>query len=71
MVFPHRPDLPDSQEQRDSFLEKAAKPDVTVLHCRIPSAMHRRLRHLVVDEDSNMTSMVIQMLEEGLKRRGA
>ena len=71
MVFARKPELADSQEQRDSFLEKAGKPDVTVLHCRIPTPLHRRLRHLVVDEDSNMTNMVIQMLEEGLERRGA
>ena len=70
MVFASRPESSDNQEQREAFREQAAAPNVTVLHCRIPSDMHRRLRHLVVDEDSSVTAMVIEMLEEGLQRRG-
>ena len=70
MAFSRRPESPDDQERREAFREQAAVPDVTVLHCRIPSDVHRRLRHLVVDEDSSVTAMVIEMLEEGLQRRG-
>ena len=70
MAFSRRPEFPDDQERREAFREQAAAPDVTVLHCRIPSAVHRRLRHLVVDQDSSVTAMVIEMLEEGLQRRG-
>ncbi len=70
MAFSRRPESPDDQERREAFREQAAAPDVTVLHCRIPSAVHRRLRHLVVDQDSSVTAMVIEMLEEGLQRRG-
>ena len=70
MVFASRPESSDNQERREAFQEQAAAPNVTVLHCRIPSELHRRLRHLVVDEDSNVTAMVIEMLEEGLQRRG-
>ena len=32
----------------------------------IPSELHRRLRHLVVDEDSSVTAKVIEMIQEGL-----
>ena len=70
MTFARRPESPDNQDQREAFREKAAAPNVTVLHCRIPSELHRRLRHLVVDEDSSVTAMVIEMLEESLQRRG-
>ena len=70
MAFSRRPESPDDQERREVFREQAAAPDVTVLHCRIPSDVHKRLRHLVVDEDSSVTAMVIEMLEEGLQRRG-
>lgn len=70
MTFARRPETPDNQDRREAFREQAAAPNVTVLHCRIPSELHRRLRHLVVDEDSNVTAMVIEMLEEGLQRRG-
>ena len=70
MVFSSRPESSDNQEARDAFREQAAAPNVTVLHCRIPSELHRRLRHLVVDEDSNLTAMVTQMIEEGLQKRG-
>jgi predicted HicB family RNase H-like nuclease len=70
MAFARRPESPDNQERRETFREQAGAPNVTVLHCRIPSELHRRLRHLVVDEDSSVTAMVIEMLEEGLQRRG-
>ena len=33
-------------------------------------AQNRRLRHLVVDEDSSVTAKVIEMIQEGLERRG-
>ena len=70
MTFARRPDTSDNQERREAFREQAAAPDVTVLHCRIPSELHRRLRHLVVDEDTSVRAMVIEMLREGLERRG-
>ena len=70
MTFSRRPESPDNQERREAFLEKAAAPNVTVLHCRIPSDLHRRLRHLVVDDDSNVTATVIEMIQEGLEKRG-
>ena len=70
MTFARRPESPDSLERREAFREQAAAPNVTVLHCRIPSKLHRRLRHWVVDEDSSVTAMVIEMLEEGLEKRG-
>ena len=70
MTFARRPETSGSQDRREAFREQAAAPDVTVLHCRIPSELHRRLRHLVVDENSSVTAMVIEMLREGLERRG-
>ena len=70
MTFARRPESPDNQGLRETFQEQTAAPDVTVLHCRIPSELHKRLRHLVVDEDSSVTAMVIEMLGEGLERRG-
>ena len=75
MAFARRPESPDNQERREAFragrrARRRRRWNVTVLHCRIPSELHRRLRHLVVDEDSSVTAMVIEMLEEGLQRRG-
>ena len=70
MTFAQGPESPDSLERKEAFREQAAAPDVTVLHCRLPSELHRRLRHWVVDEDSSVTAMVIEMLEEGLEKRG-
>lgn len=70
MTFARRPETSGSHDRREAFREQAAAPDVTVLHCRIPSELHKRLRHLVVDEDSSVTAMVIEMLTEGLERRG-
>ena len=41
-----------------------------MLHCRIPTELHRRLRHLMVDEGTNVTALVIDFLEAGLQQRG-
>ena len=43
---------------------------VTVLHCRIPTELHHRLRHLMVDEGTSVTALVIDFLEAGLQQRG-
>ena len=40
------------------------------LHCRIPTELHRRLRHLMVDEGTSVTALVIAFLEAGLQQRG-
>ena len=37
MTFARRPETSGNQERREAFREQAAAPDVTVLHCRIPS----------------------------------
>ena len=52
-----------------AFREQAAASDVMMLHCRIPSALHSQLRRLEEDEDSGLTAIVIEMMEEGLPRR--
>ena len=44
--------------------------DVTVPHCRIPPELHRRLRHLMVDEGCSVTALVNDFLEAGLRERG-
>ena len=43
-----------------------------LLCCIVESRLNcsRRLRHLVVDEDSSVTAKVIEMIQEGLERRG-
>ena len=40
------------------------------LHCRIPTELHRRLRHLMVDDGTSVTALVIAFLEAGLQQRG-
>ena len=69
MTFSRRPETGDNQGQREAFRGQAAA-DVTVLHCRIPTELHRRLRHLMVDEGTSVTALVIDFLEEGLQQRG-
>ena len=74
MTFSRRPEIGDNQAQRETlretFREQAAAADVTVLHCRIPTELHRRLRHLMVDEGTSVTALVISFLEAGLQQRG-
>ena len=70
MTMPRRPVSDDNQGRREAFREQAGASDVTVLHCRIPTELHKRLRHLVVDEGTNVTALVIDLLESGLQQRG-
>ena len=69
MTLARRHQSPRNQEHKGAFREQPGAPDYTVPHCRIPSELHRRLRHLVVDGDSNVTAMVVEMLEKGLHRQ--
>ena len=65
MTFSRRPETGDNQGQRETFRERAAAADVTVLHCRIPTELHRRLRHLMVDEGTSVTALVIELSGSG------
>ena len=51
------------EERREAFINQAAAADTAQLHCLIPSDMHRKLRVLAAQEDTNMTALVITALE--------
>ena len=63
MTLPSRPNRGDHEQERRTFREQAAASDVTVLHCRIPTSLHRRLRHWTVDEETSVTGEVVKALE--------
>ena len=52
------------EERREEFVNRAAAADTAQLHCLIPSDMHRQLRVMAAQEDTNMTALVITALED-------
>lgn len=50
--------------RRETFVNQAAATDTAQLHCLIPADMHRQLRVLAAQEDTNMTALVITAIED-------
>lgn len=42
-----------------------------VLYIRVSRELHKRLRHLAIEDDSSVTSLVLTAIEEWLDRRDA
>ena len=57
-------------QQADEFINQASAADTVQLHCLIPKNTHRRIRMLAVQEDSNITALVIEALDALLDQRG-
>lgn len=57
-------------QQADEFISQASAAETVQLHCLIPKDTHRRIRMLAVQEDSNITSLVIEALDILLAQRG-
>ena len=58
------------EERREAFINQAAAADTAQLHCLIPSDMHRQLRVMAAQEDTNMTALVITAITDFLAARG-
>ena len=70
MIFPTEPETSDTQQAKDAFKVQASASEVTVLHCRIPTRLHRRLRYLTIDDGTSVTAEAVRALEMYLASLG-
>lgn len=69
MTMHSRPSRKGRDQQADEFINQAAAVETVQLHCMIPKDTHRRIRMLAVQEDTNITNLVIEALDALLDRR--
>ena len=53
----------DDQQGRSDFLNRAIGEDTAKLQCWIPSDLHHWLKVKALDRRTNMTALVIEVLE--------
>ena len=51
------------QQARESFVDQASAEDKKRLHCFIPAGLHRQLKQMALDADTDMTVLVVEALE--------
>jgi hypothetical protein len=57
-----------NQDEREAFIKQAAA-DTTRLHCFIPTGLHHQLKLRAVEERTNVTSLVVEALENYVAER--
>ena len=68
MTIRRNPNL-GNQQQRDAFVDQAAAEDKKRLHCLIPPGIHRTLKLMAFEVDTDMTVLVIEALENYIAER--
>ena len=58
-----------SQEAREAFVDRATADDRKRLHCFIPAGIHRQLRLMALEGDTDMTALVVEALENFVAER--
>ena len=58
-----------SDGAKETFIEQAAAVDTVQLHCLISTDMHKTLRILAAQEDTTVTSLVLEAIEGLLSKR--
>ena len=68
MSINSRPQRDDQRDRRD-FLSRATAQDTAKLQCWIPSELHHWLKVKALDGRTNMTALVIEVLENYRRER--
>ena len=58
-----------NQQAREAFVGQASEEDKKRLHCFIPAGIHRAMKQMALDEDTDMTVLVIEALENYINER--
>lgn len=58
-----------NQQAREAFVDQASEEDKKRLHCFIPAGIHRTMKQMALDEDTDMTVLVTEALEEFIAKR--
>ena len=59
----------DDQQDRNGFLSRATAEDTAKLQCWIPSDLHHWLKVKALDRRTNVTALVIEVLENYRRER--
>ena len=57
------------QEAREAFVDQAATEEKKRLHCFIPAGIHRTMKQMALDDDTDMTVLVVEALENYIAHR--
>ena len=57
------------REARDAFVGQAAADDKKRLHCFIPAGIHRQLKLMAFEDDTDMTALVVEALQNYVAER--
>ena len=68
MTIRRNPNL-GNQEARDAFVDQAATEDKKRLHCFIPAGIHRTMKVMAFEADTDMTVLVVEALENYIAER--
>ena len=59
----------DDQQDRNGFLSRATAEDTAKLQCWIPSDLHHWLKVKALDRRTNVTALVVEVLENYRRER--
>ena len=68
MTIRRNPNL-GNQEARDAFVDQAATEDKKRLHCFILAGIHRTMKVMAFEADTDMTVLVVEALENYIAER--
>ena len=58
-----------NQQTRDAFVDQASADDKKRLHCFIPAGIHRTMKMMALEDDTDMTTLVVEALENYIAQR--
>lgn len=58
-----------NQGEREAFVGQAAAAETTRLHCFIPGELHHQLKLMALEGRTNVTTLVIEALENYVAER--
>ena len=58
-----------NQQARDSFVDQATAEDKKRLHCFIPAGLHHQIKQMALDEDTDITALVVEALDDLVTKR--
>ena len=68
MTIRNNPNRGD-QQARDAFVDQASAEDKKRLHCFIPASIHRTMKLMALEDDTDMTVLVVEALENYIAQR--
>ena len=57
------------QQAREAFVDQAAAEEKKRLHCFIPAGIHRTMKLMALEGDTDMTVLVVEALENYIAER--